>query len=307
MEMRALGKSGLRVSALGFGGGPLGYLDTDQAQATRVLNSLLDGGVTLIDTAAAYRGSEELIGEAISHRRDECVLVSKCGKDTDGTDWSASGIKRGVERALQRLKTDHLDVMLLHTCDLETLKQGEALNALVAARDAGKCRFIGYSGDNEAVAFAVEHEAVDVVEMSVNICDQANIVNVFPNIRRRNIGVLAKRPIANAAWTDPAVRRGIYVNYAMNYSDRLATMGIQPTDLGFAEPAELAWPEIALRFTLAHSEVSTAIVGTTDPANVQRNLEIAAKGPLPEDVVHQLRNAFQLAEAEAGEDWPSLN
>lgn len=303
MEKRTLGKTELQVSALGFGGGPLGYLDTDQRQATEILNTLLDDGVNLIDTAAAYKGSEELIGEAIGHRRADYVLVSKCGKDTEGADWSASGIERGVERGLRRLGTDRLDVMLLHTCDLETLQKGEALGALVKARDAGKCRFIGYSGDNEAVTYAAALDDIDVIETSVNMCDQANIDNVLPVAKRNNVGVLAKRPIANAAWTDPSARRGIYVDYAMTYSERLAHMGITPGDLGFSGDPGAAWPEIALRFTLAQTGVSTAIVGTTNPSNVKRNVEIASKGPLPQDAVAELRAAFQGAEAASGEAW----
>ena len=180
MEMRTFGKTGLQVSVLGFGGGPVGYLDTVKQDVADVVNAVLDGGINLIDTAAAYNGSEEAIGEAVGHRRDDYVLVSKCGKDPSGADWSASGIQQGIDRSLQRLRTDRLDVMLLHTCDLDTLKQGEALGALVKARDAGKCRFIGYSGDNDAVAYAAGHDDVDVIETSINICDQANIENVLP-------------------------------------------------------------------------------------------------------------------------------
>jgi len=303
MEMRTFGKTGLQVSVLGFGGGPVGYLDTDKQEVADVVNAVLDGGINLIDTAAAYNGSEEAIGEAVGHRRDDYVLVSKCGKDPNGADWLAGGIEQGIDRSLQRLKTDRLDVMLLHTCDLDTLKQGEAVGALVKARDAGKCRFIGYSGDNEAAAYAVGHDDVDVIETSINICDHANIEKVLPLARKNNVGVLAKRPIANAAWTDPSMRCGIYVDYAKPYSQRLAGMGVSPEDLGFSGDPGVAWSEIALRFTLAQAGVSTAIVGTTKPANVQRNLEIAGKGPLPDDAVTKLRAAFQRAEAASGGIW----
>lgn len=303
MEMRTFGKTGLQVTALGFGGGPVGYLDTGKQQVAEVVNAVLDGGINLIDTAAAYKGSEEAIGEAVAHRRDDYVLVSKCGRDPDGEDWSAAGIAASVDRSLQRLKTDHLDVMLLHTCNLETLKNGEALGALVAARASGKCRFIGFSGDNEAAAFAAGHADVDVIETSVNICDQANIDKVLPIVQANGIGVLAKRPIANAAWTDPSARRGIHVNYAMTYSGRLEAMGISPADLGFEGDPGAAWSEIALRFTLSQPGVGTAIVGTTNPANVARNIAIASKGPLPNDVITKLRDAFRHAEAASGETW----
>jgi aryl-alcohol dehydrogenase-like predicted oxidoreductase len=235
MEFRGLGKTGLEVSALGFGGAPVGYLETDRRQVADILNMLLDRGVNLIDTAASYRGSEAAIGEAVGHRRDDYVLVSKCGQafdDIDGAAWSARAIEQTVARALRRLATDRIDVMLLHSCDLETLQRGEALGALGAARDAGKIRFLGYSGDNEAAAYAAGLEEVAVIETSVSICDQANIDHVLPLARANNVGILAKRPIANAAWKGAAEQRGIYVDYAQTYADRLAKMAITPADLG---------------------------------------------------------------------------
>ena len=221
MENRPFGKTGHDVSALGFGGAEVGYLETEQRQVAQVLNTLLDEGVNLIDTAAAYAGSEEVIGKAIAHRRDEYVLVSKCGRpfeDLPGEAWSPDLVSATVDRSLRRLQTDRLDVMLLHSCDLEILKKGDALGALVKAREAGKIRFVGYSGDNEAAVHAAGLPDVAVIETSVSICDQANIDGVLPLAARNGIGVLAKRPIANAAWKDVSERRGIYVNYAKTYA-----------------------------------------------------------------------------------------
>ncbi|MBQ62937.1 MAG: aldo/keto reductase [Gammaproteobacteria bacterium] len=306
MEQRILGKTGFEVSALGFGGGPVGFLATDRQQVAEILNPLLDQGVNLIDTAAGYFGSEEAIGEAVGHRRDDYVLVSKCGqafKDIDGEAWSAQAIGQTIDRSLERLKTDHIDVMLLHSCDLETLKEGEALGSLIAARGAGKVRFIGYSGDNEAAVYAAGLDDVAVIETSVNICDQANVDAALPEAQRNNVGVLAKRPIANAAWKDASEQQGIYIDYARTYSERLAKMGITPADLGFSGTVGEAWSEIALRFTLSMPGLTTAIVGTTRPSNIKCNLEIAAKGILPEKIVVELRSAFRSAENDAAEPW----
>jgi aryl-alcohol dehydrogenase-like predicted oxidoreductase len=92
----------------------------------------------------------------------------------------------------------------------------------------------------------------------------------------------------------------MYVNYAKTYTERLAKMAITPAELGFADDA---WPEIALRFTLSQPGMTTAIVGTTNPANVERNLAVLDKGPLAEDIIAKLRGAFQRAEAADGEAW----
>jgi aryl-alcohol dehydrogenase-like predicted oxidoreductase len=309
METRGFGKTGFEVSVLGFGGGPVGYLETDRREVAKILDTLLDRGVNLIDTAASYEGSEIAIGEAVGHRRDEYVLISKCGRvfdDMKGEPWSATIVEQSVDRSLRRLKTDHLDVMLLHSCELETLEQGEALGALVKARDAGKIRFFGYSGDNEATVYAAGLDEVAVIETSVNICDQANIDNLLPLTRQNDIGVLTKRPVANAAWRDKSEQRGMYANYAQTYSERLAKMAITPSALGFPDDSPAAWSEMALRFTLSQPGVTTAIVGTTKAANAERNLEAVEKGALPEDVVAEIRAAFQRAEAAADEPWPGL-
>ncbi|MBT4489239.1 MAG: aldo/keto reductase [Rhodospirillaceae bacterium] len=307
MQRRSFGKTGLEVSILGFGGAPVGFLETEQRDVADILNGLLDQGVNLIDTAAGYSGSEEMIGKTIGGRRDDYILVSKCGRameGVEGAEWSEEVITNTLDRALARLQTDHLDVMLLHTCDLETLKAGEAVGALVKARDAGKIRFLGYAGDNEAAAYAAQLDDVAVIETSVSICDQANIENVLAPCRENNVGVLSKRSIANAAWKGAAQQRGMYVNYAENYAQRLEKMAITPEDLGFSGPED--WPEIALRFTLFQPGLSCAIVGTTKPGNVTTNLAAAAKGPLPEDAAGKIRAAFRQAEAATGETWLGL-
>ena len=304
--MRVLGRTGLEVSALGFGGSPVGQLAVEQGRVTEVVNQLLDAGVNLIDTAASYLGSEAAIGAAVGHRRNDYVLVSKCGQafdDIEGAAWSAEAITQTVDRALERLGTDHLDVMLLHSCELETLKNGEAVAALVAARDAGKIRFAGYSGDNEAAVHAAGLDAIDVIETSLSICDLANLGGVVAESRRRDLGVIAKRPIANAAWKDASEQEGIYVNYAKIYSQRLEKMAITPADLGFDGAPADAWPEIALRFSLSLPGVSSAIVGTTRTESAKRNVEAWAKGPLPEAAVARIHQAFSGAEAAAGETW----
>jgi len=300
MQKRPFGSTGLSVTPLGFGAAPIGLLQTEREAAGKLLNVLLDEGVNLIDTAAGYKGSEEIIGESISHRRDQFVLVSKCGRSVphvDATvDWSAEMITKTVDAALKRLRTDRLDVMLLHSCEKEILERGEAVGALAAARDAGKIRFAGYSGDNDAAAYAATLPDIALIETSVSIADQHNIDAVLPGCRKRNLAVLAKRPIANAAWKPRDAQPGMYKDYASTYTDRLAKMDLNPADLGFPAAPEQAWPELALRFTLSIPGVHCAIIGTTRPENARANIAIAEKWPLPPAIVDHIRAAFRAAD-----------
>lgn len=301
MQKRPFGNTGFSVSPLGFGGAPIGLLQTEREATGNLLNALLDAGVNLIDTAARYKDSEEMIGQSVGHRRAEFVLVSKCGSavpHVEAPEWSAEMIEKTIDAALRRLRTDHVDVMLLHSCDKAVLERGEAVAALARARDAGKIRFAGYSGDNDAAAYAATLPGIAVIETSINIADQANIDAVLPTCRERNLGVLAKRPIANAAWKHRDAQPGFYKDYASTYTDRLKQMNLNPADLGFAGAPEQAWPELALRFTLTIPGVHTAIIGTTNPDNARANIAIANKGPLPPAVVEHVRTAFGAANAQ---------
>ena len=301
MQNRTLGKTGIKVSPLGFGSAPAAYLKTELADAAQLVNELLDAGVNVIDTATSYPGSEAFIGEHLSGRRKDYTLVSKCGgkraEGASGEPWSVELINTSVDRALRIMKTDHLDVMLLHTCDLDTLKKGEALGALIKARDAGKVKFVGYSGDNEAGGYACTLRDVAVVETSINYADQVNIDKVLTAAHANNVGIIAKRPVANAAWRGAnAGRGGFYDQYASEYVKRQDAMNIDPAELGFTADE---WPDFALRFTLSFPEVSTAVVGTTKRANAVRNLEAVQKGPLDPAIVERLRAKFRAAPGSA--------
>ena len=153
MEVTALGRTGLKVSRLGAGLARIGFQLTmaDVAEAGRVLNAALDGGINFFDTAACYDVSEELIGRTVARRRDEYLLATKCGHVTGGyvgEPWSAQTIRDSVDRSLARMRTDRLDLLQLHSCDVTTLQEGEVVDALLEAKQAGKTRFVGYSGDN---------------------------------------------------------------------------------------------------------------------------------------------------------------
>jgi len=294
MQKRLLGNTGMNVSILGLGTAEAAYLGTEKDRFGQVLNLLLDAGLNLIDTAASYPDSEKALGALIGHRRKDFFLVSKCGSKVEGVEgsaWSAQLVTQTVDRALAGFGTDYLDGMLLHSCDLATLKKGEALGALVKAKAAGKIKHVGVSGDNEAAAYAVTLPEVEILETSINVVDQANIRHALPGALKNNIGVIAKRPIGNAAWRKIDDQPGLYKNYAKTYTDRFAAMDLEPADVGLTD-----WAELALRFTLSQSGVTTAIIGTTNPENAKKNLQIIEKGPLDPASVARIQDAFKQAD-----------
>ena len=294
MEKRALGKTGLEVTVLGFGGAEIGFERADPDSVAQLLNSALDAGLNVIDTAECYVDSEEMIGRAVSHRRSEYHLFTKCGHAAgfDLPDWDPRLLEQSIDRSLRRLRTDHVDLLQLHTCSEETLRHGEVIDVLRQARQAGKTRFIGYSGDSQAARYAVECGAFDTLQTSISIADQQSITLTVPLAREKQMGVIAKRPIANAAWRTGAQPQN---SYHQTYWERLQKLNYDFLSLPLEESIA-----IALRFTLSVPGVSTAIVGTTRPGRWRQNADLLAAGPLPQDQFDAIRQRWQEV---AGPDW----
>lgn len=275
-ERRRLGRTGLTVSALGFGASEFGQERTALKKAAHILGSALDGGLNVIDTAACYGNSEDLIGRAVGHRRKDFYILTKCGHASGlrFDDWTPALIEPSIERSLKRLRTDYLDIVQLHSCDELRLRRGELTAVLQHARDKGKLRYIGYSGDGQAALYAAQCGAFDTIQISLSIADQEAIETVVPLAREHDIGIIAKRPIANAAWL--AGSWWSLGSYARPYRMRLHKLNY---DFLRCNPREAV--ARALRFTLCVPGVHTAIVGTTKPSRWQQNCALLAEGPLP--------------------------
>jgi aryl-alcohol dehydrogenase-like predicted oxidoreductase len=304
IEYRVLGKTGLRVSTLGFGGSEIGYQAVAQKSVDKILNTALDAGINVIDTAECYADGESLVGKAIAKRRAEVVLMTKCGHAPLGSvleraagyaqdDWDPKMLARSIERSLKNLRTDHVDVMQFHSPSLATLKDGRVLEALHKARERGQARFVGCSADSDEAVYAVESGAFDTLQISVSIADQEAIERVLPQAAARAMGVIVKRPIANAAWRHGKRPPGDW--YTRPYWDRL-----QALDYDFIRGDIEDAAAVALRFTLGTVGVTTAIVGTTRPERIAQNIAHAAAGPLPPSAYAAIRAHWRSV---ARADW----
>jgi len=282
-QHRAFGRTGLVVPALGFGAGHIGDPAMSEDDVGALLNGAVDAGVRLIDTARGYGMSEERIGRHLSWRRSDFVLSTKVGYDIAGTeDWTYECVARGVDVALGRLQTDWIDIVHLHSCPAATLERGDVIAALDDAVAAGKVRIAAYSGDNEDLEWAAGSGRFGSLQTSVNLFDQRVIDGGLRTAAERGIGVIAKRPVANAPWRFTERPVG---DYCEPYWVRMQAMRL--------DPGACEWQEFALRFAAYLPGVGSCIVGTRSLEHLVHNAELVARGPLAEDVVAGIRDAFR--------------
>ena len=287
METRTLGKTGITVTRLGVGLAAIGEeesLDTIE-KVERVLATALDSGITFFDTAECYFDSEEMVGRTISGRRSEFTLATKCGHGKPGItpvsqdieDWSIEGITASIDRSLKRLRTDYVDLLQLHSCSTEELEKGDVIEALQRARDAGKTRFIGYSGDNEAAHWAVDSGAFDTLQTSFNLADQQPRLSLLTNAKAKGMGTIAKRPIANGAWGAPqSPTKGF--KFDPNYADEYWRRTQEMMALGPLEGDPKNPILLSLGFAYAHDDLDVAIIGTRSPEHMASNIAMVEAG-----------------------------
>lgn len=299
IETRTLGRTNANVTILGYGamelrGDRRGPQVTDD-DAERLLNAVLDGGITLIDTSPDYGRSEELIGRFAGHRRDEFFLASKCGCPLEippgapgpyPHDYSPANVRAAVERSLTRLRTDRLDLVQVHMSpSVEELRENQVVETLKTLQSEGKVRYIGMSGilpnlpDHIALgvfdAFQIPYSAV-----------QRDHEDLIDDAVRAGAGTLIRGGAARGA---PSEEKN-WSTAPLTQRPGAAKDNWEKASLdGLLADSGLSRHEFTLRFTLSHPGLSTTIVGTSNPAHLESNLAIAEKGPLPADVYEEAR------------------
>lgn len=209
----SIGRGGRAIGPLGFGAFKIGrnqqtkygaaYDLPDEATAARLLNDILDAGIDYIDTAPAYGVSEERIGQAVAHRRGEYALSTKVGEIFENGqsqfDFSRAGIDRSLRQSLQRLKTDHVDMLFIHSSgdDRAILNQTDAVATLQSLKQAGLTRGIGLSGKTAAGATAALAWA-DAIMVEYHLSDRT-CAPAIAAAAEAGVSVIVKKPLASGA------------------------------------------------------------------------------------------------------------
>jgi len=272
MKTSILGKTNMQITRLGLGLAEVFRQQTkiSDQESSHFLNSVLDQGINFLDTAPCYGVTEQIIGKTVSHRRNEYYLATKAGHVTggySGTEWTGKTVTDSIDRSLRDLSTDYIDLVQLHSCDIEILENSDCIESLIKAQESGKTRFIGYSGDNEAAAWAIDSGVFATLQTSFNIVDQNARLNLFQKAQSENMGIIIKRPVANGAWK----AKTLPSPYATEYFERAQTMdSLGPIDSQYENPIDLT-----LAFVLSQKEVTTAIVGTHNLDHLKSNIQLS--------------------------------
>ena len=290
LKTSILGRTGLEVTNLGFGAMELkdvvengGRLPTEE-HAGAVLNAVLNSGINFIDTAWCYDRSEEFIGRFISNRRDEYVLATKCGhwwrNDPDHSGWSPEGMMNCIDQSLQRLKTDHVDILQLHNATPDDVRTHDSINTLKEIQTQGKTRFIGISTVLPYIEEFIEMDVFDTFQIPYSAMEPEH-EEVIRRAAEKGIGTIIRGGVAlGTPNLEDAAKRQTGVKVKSRW---------ETADLGSLAP-DLDPMEMMLRFTTSHPYIHSIIAGTQNLDHIANNISTIQKGGLDEDLVRQIKD-----------------
>jgi aryl-alcohol dehydrogenase-like predicted oxidoreductase len=299
-----LGRTGAVVTKLGYGAmelrGPGGTFGRggalDDAEIDRLLNSVLDAGIDIIDTAPDYGDSEEHIGRCISSRRDEYFLASKCGCPVGQPAATGPGprehiftrdnIRVGVEQSLRRMRTDHLDLVQFHASPARaTLEDNDSVAELETLRDEGKIRFLGMSGTLPNLTDHIAMGVFDAFQIPYSAVEREH-EDAISTAAKAGAGTIIRGGVARGLPEPPS---GMPEQWRAMFQVRLERF----EEASVADLlGDMSQMEFMLRFTLSHPDLHTTIVGTSNAEHLAANVEAARKGPLRPELYEAAQARF---------------
>lgn len=299
-----LGRTGEVVTRLGFGAMEIGGIagPLPEARVERLLHGVLDAGIRVIDTAPDYQASEEVIGRVLAGRRDEYFLASKCGCLVDRApalrggklehDFGPKNVRAGVEQSLRRLRTDRLDLVQVHSSPSRAvLEENGTVDEMKALQREGKVRFLGMSSVLPELRDHIAMGVFDVFQIPYSAL-QPEHEAVIREAARAGAGTIVRGGVARGAPDVDPERPGMqdfWQQFVRVRRDLWTRAGLDALADGMGRTAFL------LRFALAHDDLHTTIVGTSSPEHLAANVAAASRGPLPPDLVAEVKRRVATA------------
>ena len=311
MQTVRLGRTGLEVSVAGLGCGGHSRLGMakgkDVHHAADMVRRALDLGVTYIDTARAY-GTEEAVGLGLRGRRDEAVISTKANVGRGGELVTAADMARYIDESLVKLRTDHIDVFLLHGVTLPQYEHAVQviLPELRKQKAAGKIRFIAaseqFGGDtgHALLQEALKDDPFDVLMVGFNLLNPSARQRVFPQTIAQDVGTLIMFAVRETLSHPEALRKVVGELIARGEVDASKVDADDP--LGFLRdaPGAPSVVEAAYRFCRHEPGAHVILTGTGDPAHLEANVDAILAPPLPPDILARLEAIFGKVDSVSG-------
>ena len=317
MQPRAFGRTGLEVSPITLGSWPMSgdrYGRIEDTEAVRTIHVALDQDITSFDTAPAYGAghAEETLGAAMVGRRDQAVITTKCGigptsTGQPGRNASRASMLREIDDSLRRLRTDHVEVYLVHWPDPNTPLE-ETMATMDEIQRAGKTRLVGVSNFDVPLLEACRKlRPIDVLQVGYKLFDRRMEREVLPYCREHAIGVMAYGSLAYglltggfsedttfepADWRSNGVAFGQPILRADNFRHNVRLVNRLRDEV--ARPKGLTVAQLALAWVVRNPAVTTAMVGARVPAEIEENVG-AANVQLSEADVAQIESIMDQA------------
>lgn len=283
MEKRILGKTGLSVSRLAYGGMELGPIS--EGTAVTLLNAALDAGINYFDTSPEYANSEYFIGKAISHRRDEFILATKCCDNMRGNGpaytFDRQTVLENIDESLRLLKTDHIDILQIHGVLPEFLpggEKGEVMETMRELKKAGKVLHLGLTIRNSGphdYAYPALHGYRNILTFAA--WEDIEVIQlVYGAMTRLSENVIDK---AHEDYGTGIIARGVLKRYDNFYDARWADSKLDE----LLEEGETR-NDFLIRYVLTHPSITAGVTGTRGTIHLAENVRAAERGPLSPEV-----------------------
>jgi len=316
MKYRILGKTGYKISEIGFGSWSLGgadWGDMPEAQAMAVLNKAADLGVNFIDTADVYGDgrSEKLIGKFLKTRKEKLRVATKAGRRLNphvAEGYTKKNLNKFVDRSLQNLGVETLDLLQLHCPPPAVYYTQEVFEILEEMVQKKKIRFYGVSVEKvEEALKAIEYPGVSTIQIIFNMFRQRPAELFFQEAKSRNIGVIVRVPLASGLLSgkmtkDTAFSKNDHRNFnrqgqAFDVGETFAGVPFETglravEELKTIKPDGYSMPQFALRWILMYDAVSTVIPGGKRPEQVEDNVGASKLPNLSNEVMEKVKEVY---------------
>ena len=296
LSVNKLGKTGVQVTRLGFGAmelrdEPVGRPISEDRAGT-VLNNILDLGINFVDTSNDYGRSEEFIGRYISHRRDEFYLATKCGCVPGGGEhvWTRENLLRCIDESLDRMNTDHVDILQLHNATVSDCENHDIVDSLNHIRDQGKVRWIGASTALPEIPKLIEWGVFDTFQIPYSAMSRQH-EDWITKADESNAGTIIRGGVAKGEPAQVHQHDGGKTSLKPSRLNRWRLFDEANLDELRGEGESRT--SFMLRFTLSHTSIQTIIAGTMNIDHIHENVRAAELGPLAPDVYEEAKTRLQ--------------